>query len=155
MSGYLDRVSSAGQTLAELLTKDFPDEADPPNDNYAFSDYQAFLANSPRRLISIICADYGDFDASGEDYYELFDREQASYEKIFADSIAAATAHFGQASYIANHTDGLFDDELFNFDHVKIAYWKQGDRHAVIHLADQTGDGELQFSVSALVVPAK
>lgn len=175
MSDIDDQIRRAPVTLEALLEKDFPAENDPPHPHYAWDFYCAFLANAPRRLISIIEAEYHDpaqaepgedkdQGAMETDYLGYFERAIAATEAAWGPATRLPSANYQQRArewgvgHKLGSVDGtdhaLFDDDMFNFDRSDIAYWRRGDRIALIHFASQWGDGDFQLSVCACVVPS-
>lgn len=174
MTPVESRIQQAPQTLKDLLAKPFPLQHDPPNDTYAWGDYCAFLANSPRRLIEIISADYHDTDEDEASPDETWQDYRSSYNRILEEAVSAVAAVFGPGQRLhkpsltqlksdwgrgkklgsQTGTDHLhFDDDLFEFDEAEIVYWQLEGRVALIHSAHAWGDGDFQMSVCACVVP--
>jgi hypothetical protein len=146
--------------LQQLLQMPFPSEPAPPNDWCAWDWYCEFLAHSPQRLIEIIDAQYHDADQSGRDLYDVVDEFSKQYRALLSACEKACVPVFGPGQHLKrkdyrprSRTIRLGEDILFNFSDADIVYWRVRGRIAMLHFACHRGDGDVQASVCAMVVP--
>lgn len=137
--------------LERLQSRPFPNQPGLPLPYVAWEFPQAFLADSPRRLVEVIDVTYHDPQQEGAPAISP-EALQLQHEALFEAVIQAATQRLGTAPQ-RDPDPRQFDEDVFGFDHQAIACWPQDQTLLLAHHAVQFGDGDLQVSVCLCKVP--
>jgi hypothetical protein len=130
----------------------FASTAAAPDDRYAWDFYQRFVVDAPRRITTVIEAEYFDPAPLSVDDTAAQVALHTEYEALFDAVVDTVAARYGQLP-TTEVDDALFDEELFDFDSVTMACWVRNDRLVVVHYAVQyRGEGR-HLSVVLCGVP--